>query len=45
MRKIIVFMIVILNGFFERPNGEIDWHNVDEEFNEFAIEQLNNVDI
>ncbi len=45
MRKVIVFMMVTLDGFFEGPNGEIDWHVVDEEFNEFAINQLNSVDV
>jgi dihydrofolate reductase len=45
MRKVIFFMLTTLDGFFEGPNGEIDWHNVDEEFNEFAIEQLNSVDV
>jgi dihydrofolate reductase len=45
MRKVIVFMMVTLDGFFAGPNGEIDWHVVDEEFNEFAIEQLNSVDV
>ena len=44
MRKIILFMLVSLDGFFEGPNREIDWHNVDEEFNEFAIDQLNSLD-
>ncbi len=44
MRKVIFFMLTTLDGFFEGPNREIDWHNVDEEFNEFAIEQLNSVD-
>jgi dihydrofolate reductase len=38
-------MMVTLDGFFEGPNGEIDWHNVDQEFNELAIEQLDSVDI
>jgi dihydrofolate reductase len=38
-------MLTTLDGFYEGPNGEIDWHNVDEEFNEFAIEQLNSVDV
>jgi dihydrofolate reductase len=33
-----------LDGYFEGPKREIDWHHVDEEFNQFAIEQLNNVD-
>jgi dihydrofolate reductase len=44
MRKVFLFMMVTLDGFFEGPNQEIDWHNVDEEFNEFAIHQLNDVD-
>ena len=44
MRKVILFMMVSLDGFFEGPNHAIDWHNVDAEFNEFAIHQLNEVD-
>jgi dihydrofolate reductase len=40
MSKLILFNMITLNGFFAGPNGEIDWHNVDEEFNRFAIEQL-----
>jgi dihydrofolate reductase len=44
MRKVFLFMMVTLDGFFEGPNQEIDWHNVDEEFNEFAIHQLDDVD-
>jgi dihydrofolate reductase len=44
MRKVFLFMMVTLDGFFEGPDHEIDWHNVDEEFNEFAIGQLNEVD-
>jgi dihydrofolate reductase len=43
MRKIIFFMLTSLDGYFEGPEGDINWHNVDEEFNEFAIEQLNTV--
>lgn len=39
MRKIIVFNLVSLDGYFAGPNGEIDWHNVDDEFNQFAVEQ------
>ena len=45
MRKVIFFMLTTLDGFYEGPNKEIDWHNVDEEFNELAIEQLNSVDV
>lgn len=44
MRKIIVSEMITLDGFFAGLNGEIDWHNADAEFNEFAIAQLNSVD-
>jgi dihydrofolate reductase len=44
MRKIFLFMMVSLDGFFEGPNGDVSWHNVDDEFNEFAVQQLNEVD-
>lgn len=40
MRRVILFNMVTVDGFFAGPNGEIDWHRVDEEFNEFAAEQL-----
>ncbi len=43
MRKVISFNMSTLDGFFAGPKGEIDWHNVDGEFNEFAIQQLNTV--
>jgi dihydrofolate reductase len=45
VRKVIVSEMVSLDGFFSGPNGELDWHVVDEEFNEFAIEQLNAMDV
>ncbi|MGB8216690.1 MAG: dihydrofolate reductase family protein [Candidatus Methanoperedens sp.] len=44
MRKVIVSEMVTLDGFFAGPNGEIDWHIVDEEFNLYAIDLLNTVD-
>ncbi|WXG42347.1 MAG: dihydrofolate reductase family protein [Candidatus Freyarchaeum deiterrae] len=44
MRKIIASEMVSLDGYFEGPNREIDWHNVDEEFNQYAISILNTVD-
>lgn len=40
MRKLILFDMVSIDGFFEDANGTIDWHTVDEEFNDFATEQL-----
>lgn len=44
MRKIILFDMISLDGFFEGENHTLDWHNVDAEFNEFANAQLNSVD-
>lgn len=41
LRNIILFNIISLDGFFAGPDGDIYWHQVDEEFNEFSIEQLN----
>lgn len=43
MTKLIVFNAITLDGFFEGLNSDISWHNVDEEFNEFAIENLNSI--
>lgn len=40
MRKLFLFMMVSLDGFFEGPNHELDWHNTDAEFSEFAADQL-----
>src|SRR5579872_1265701 len=43
MRKVFLFMMVSLDGYFEGPNHDLSWHNVDEEFNKFAIAQTKNV--
>lgn len=45
MRKIIVSEMVTLDGFFSGPAGEIDWHVVDEQFNEYAIALLDRIDL
>lgn len=39
MRKIIVFNLLSLDGYFAGVDGNIDWHNVDDEFNDFAVTQ------
>lgn len=39
MRKLISFNMMTLDGSFEGPNGDISWHNTDEEFGKFANEQ------
>lgn len=37
-------MMLTVDGYFEGPNHDISWHNVDEEFNNFAIAQLDETD-
>jgi dihydrofolate reductase len=44
MRKVILSNMVTLDGFFEGPNKELDWHIVDEEFNQYANDLLSKVD-
>lgn len=39
MRKVVFFNLTSLDGYFEGPNQDINWHHVDEEFNDFAIQQ------
>jgi dihydrofolate reductase len=43
-RRVLFFMMVSANGFYERARWEIDWHVTDAEFNDFAIAQLDSVD-
>ena len=45
MRKVIFQMMVSLDGYFEGPNREIDWHVVEEEFNAYASDLLDSVDL
>jgi dihydrofolate reductase len=40
MRSIHLFVMLSLDGYFEGPNHDLSWHNVDAEFNKYAIEQL-----
>jgi dihydrofolate reductase len=40
MRKLIVFNLMTLDGYFAGQDGDISWHNVDEEFNKYAIEKV-----
>jgi dihydrofolate reductase len=37
-------MLTSIDGFFEGPNRDLNWHNVDAEFNDFAIAQLQEMD-
>jgi dihydrofolate reductase len=44
MRNVLIFMMISLDGYYAGLNDEIDWHVTDEEFNEFANQQLDEVD-
>ncbi|MDN3354098.1 dihydrofolate reductase family protein [Actinomadura sp. DC4] len=40
MRKIVFFMSVSLDGFIEGPDGDLDWHMVDDEVHTHFNEEL-----
>ena len=40
MRKIIVFNLVTVDGFFAGSKGEIDWHNYDDEMGAYSLQQM-----
>jgi dihydrofolate reductase len=45
MRNVIMFNLITLDGYFEGVNKwDIGWHQVDEEFNKFSIDQLAQAD-
>jgi dihydrofolate reductase len=44
VRTLASFIFTSLDGFYEGPNGELDWSNADAEFNEFAVRQLDAAD-
>ena len=41
MRRLTVFNLVTLDGYFAGKSGDISWHNVDEEFQELANKASN----
>lgn len=45
MRKLIFFNMMTLDGFFEGPKASLEWHQTDEEFQEFAIQQLKEAEL
>jgi len=45
LRKVYLFNLMSLDGYFEAPGHNLDWHRVDEEFNDFAIQQLQASDL
>jgi dihydrofolate reductase len=45
MRKIILFNMMSLDGYFEGEDADISWHHVDPAFNDFAVDQLRAMDM
>ena len=44
MRKIFAFLMTSLDGYHETSEGDLSWNNVDREFLDFALEQLDEAD-
>lgn len=44
MSKIFIFNMISVDGYFAGSKDELDWQYVDVEFNDFAIDQLKNVE-
>src|SRR5262245_54094503 len=44
MRTMFAFEMITLDGFYAGPNDEFDWPNVDEEFFEWSLRQLDETD-
>jgi dihydrofolate reductase len=45
VRALYSFHVLTVDGYYEGPNGEFDWPNVDDEFNRFSVEQINASDM
>ena len=41
VRILYAFVVMTVDGFYEGPEGEFDWPNVDDEFNQYAVANLN----
>jgi dihydrofolate reductase len=44
VRKVFAFLMVTLDGYHEADDGGLFWHNVDDEFHQFAVAQLDETD-
>lgn len=44
MKKIVMFNMISIDGYFAGAGGNIDWHQVDNEFNVFAADFINKCD-
>lgn len=44
MRSLVTFLVTSADGYHDSPDHGYDWHVVDDEFDEFAVEQLDACD-
>jgi dihydrofolate reductase len=44
MRKIFLHIMVSLDGYIDGPDGEMDWHFVDAEFEDYVNDMLGSID-
>jgi dihydrofolate reductase len=44
MRKLLSFHVTSVDGYYEGPDQAFDWPVIDEEFNQFALRQLDEAD-
>ncbi len=45
MKKLFLFVMVSLDGYFEGEDHDLSWHNVDAEFNKYAIKHTSEAGI
>jgi dihydrofolate reductase len=45
MRRLVAFLVTTLDGYHVGANDEFDWPNVDAEFYDFSVEQLDELDM
>lgn len=45
MAKLFTFNMMTLDGYFEGLGHDISWHIVDQEFNDFAVQQLRSMEM
>jgi dihydrofolate reductase len=44
VRTIFAFLMVSIDGYHETADGDLSWHNVDPEFHDFVVAQLDDTD-
>lgn len=45
MRKVVVSNLISLDGFIAGPSGEIDWHDVGDDFQSYIAEDLQSIGV